>query len=205
MNVNLVHIFDVDNRRTVFMNILRKEKIWTIFGTGIAIFALLFSAYTFYESSKLAKRTMIAELVLDTHEKVYEFLAQVNQFHSAQAAFAKGKKQVNDDDPIHPEIRLALVRAEGAIARAQIIGNEDIQVCLVAMHHLMGGLVESSIPSGKDFSVQEYVLEMDAFPDMVRRYLSNLEMAPDQKKTQRNTSISECGPMEFALPEDQNS
>jgi len=187
------------------MDILRKEKFWTIFGTGVTILALLFSAYTFYESSKLAKRTMIVELVLDAHEKVYDFLAQVNQFHSAQVAFAEGKKQGNDGDPIHPEIRLALVRAEGAIARARIIDNEDIQACLLAMFHLMGGLVESSITSGKDFSVQEYVLEMDAFPDMVRRYLSNLEMAPDQKRTSRDTSTSECGPMEFAFPEDESS
>lgn len=181
------------------------EKIWAITGTWIGIVALVFSAYTFSESSRLAKRTMIAGLTMEAHEKVYEFLAQINQNYSAQNAFNKKQNQTENKDPIHPEIRLALVRANGAIARAQIVDNDHIQVCLMAMYHLIGSLVESSITSSADFSIEEYVLELDAFPDMVKRYLSNQEMTSDQKRTLRDTSISECGSMEFVLPDEENS
>ena len=68
------------------------------------------------------------------------------------------------------------------------------------MYYLMAGLVESIIPSGQSFAAEEYVLEMDAFPDMIGRYLKSVEMSSEQRRTQRDGAIGECGPMEFKLP-----
>ena len=80
------------------MKIRFSEKLWAILGTWVAILALVFSAYTFYQSSKLVERTLISGLVLDAHEAVYDFLAQVNQHKKTSRTSSE-----SGEDPIHPE------------------------------------------------------------------------------------------------------
>ncbi|MCR9059500.1 MAG: hypothetical protein NXI02_19340 [Rhodobacteraceae bacterium] len=174
-------------------------KTWTIVGGAAAIFSLLLSAMFFYSGAALTKRTLISGLALQAHENVYNFLAQVNEHYSGNRD-SEGRFLVKPGDDIAPEIRIALVQAEGAIARAKIIDDTDISACLDAMCYLMGSLVEWPMFQGIDFSVEEYVLELDGFPDMVGRYLEGKQMTEKQTRTSRSTSVSECGPMRFDLP-----
>ncbi|NKX66379.1 hypothetical protein HEP89_19820 [Labrenzia sp. 5N] len=138
-------------------------KTWTIVGGAAAIFSLLLSAMFFYSGAALTKRTLISGLALQAHEDVYNFLAQVNEHYSGNRD-SEGRFLVKPGDDIAPEIRIALVQAEGAIARAKIIDDADISACLDAMYYLMGSLVEAPMFQGIDSALRSTSWSWTAFP-----------------------------------------
>lgn len=166
---------------------IRSGNFWTVLGGIVAILSLLFSAYQFYQAAALSKRTVIAGLALEAHEHVYDFASQVNQYYGAKQAFDSELKNPNND-PIHPEIRLALVRVDGAISRAQIIDQVDIYACLITMRRIAANIVEGSISSNKPVNIAELVLDLDDFPKMVGRYIEGLKMLPDHHAPQNLNS-----------------
>lgn len=103
----------------------------------------------------------------------------------------------NRGDDNAPEICIALVQVEGAIARAKIIDDAGISACLYARYYLMGSLVEAPMFQGIDFSIEEYALELDGFPDMVERYPEGKQITEKQTRTSRSTSVSEWSAVDF--------
>lgn len=87
-----------------------------------------------------------------------------------------GRFLIKPGDDIAREIRIVLVQAEGAIARAKIIDDADISACIDTIYYLMGGLVEAPMFQGIEFSIEEYILELNGFPDMEGRYLEGKQM-----------------------------
>lgn len=164
----------------IVTRLLKSGTFWTIAGVIVALAGLLFSSYQFYAAAELSKRTLVGGLVLDAHKQHYDFIARVTQHYSANRD-EDGKLKAKPGDPIHPEIRLALIRSDGAIARAQIIEQPDIQACLMKMFRISSEILEVAIAQGKDIDLRSYALDLDDFPDMVRRYISGLPMNKYQK------------------------
>lgn len=164
-----------------YLSFFWSGRFWTVAGGIIALASLLFSSYQFYTAAELNSRIYKGQLALEAHEEVYDFVAQFTQFYSANRDQIGRKIDSGQPLPdVHPNIRLALIRADGAIARAQVIDQPDIQACLQTMYRVQATLIESTMRQNKDVNLEEYAMDLDDFPKMIARYMEGKPLEPFQ-------------------------
>ena len=52
------------------MKLLKNGHFWTVLGGVVAVLSMLFSAYQFYQSAQLNKRTLLGGYALEAHRSV---------------------------------------------------------------------------------------------------------------------------------------
>lgn len=173
---------------------LKSPKLWTVLGGVAGIAGLLASSYQFYAASALNYRAYKGQLVLEAHRFAYEFIAEFTQHYDPPKAADEIRKILKSPNGprIHPNIRTALIRADGAVARAIIIDDEDIRLCLQRIYQIQATLIESTMRQSKDVSLQEYALDLDGFPKMVGRYVEGKPLLPSQKSKTSDGGEKAC-------------
>ena len=156
------------------IRVLSSARFWTIVGALAAVAGALVASWQILAAAELNRRTLAATAALEVHEKAVEMVARITQHYFAEKSAQKpGADNVSN---IHPEIRLSYIRLDGAVARAIIVDDEDIQVCMRAIEEFGSTVLESVIPANGDLSTEGSVIALNGLPEMVSVYLSGTEM-----------------------------
>lgn len=154
------------------LKFLRDGYFWTVLGGVIAVLSILFSAFQFYQSTQLNKRTLLGGYALEAHQSYTNLMAAVNQHANGRTEKEIEAIKSADGDLIPAEVRIAFINWEGAWGRAITVDNEIIRVCLSVLSSDVDAMMENEIGVvGKVVNVQDKVAEAEVFADMVVRYI----------------------------------